>query len=177
MDQRKLTPWREFFKSDHFSAWDLEEGEERVLTIASVGREQVMNPGTSKKESCLVIGFKEKQKPMVLNATNCKTIHQITGEKHVENWIGRRIQVYQSVTKLRGEEVLCLRIRPAEPPATKPELTPEHEKWQGAINSIAAGTNNLDGVRKYFAVSPGNAALLQAEADRVRQQQSEDEHA
>ena len=164
MSEEKLTHWREFFKSDFFGACDLAPGEERTLTIKSVGRKEVPVPNSSKKDLCLVAEFREsKTKPMVLNVTNSKAMAKIFGTPHIEQWAGRRIQVYQSVTKFKGEEVDCLRIRPKEPPAQLPELTPQGPRWGEAVKKYGLGELTISGIRKIYTLTDANAELLKQE--------------
>lgn len=45
-----------------------------------------------------------------------------------------------------------------------PELTPTHEKWQGAINALKAKTHTVAGIKKSYQLSPENEAKLIEEA-------------
>lgn len=162
------THWKRFCNPDYLGAYSLNPGEEPILTIRSVGRELVTGEG-GKKEECTVANFapnpdQRLNKPMILNRTNCKTISAITGSPYVEDWVGRRIQIYATETKVKGSPTECLRIRPTEPKVKKPELTPGHPKWAGAVKSFNDGSTDLSGIRKYFDLSEENAQLLREEA-------------
>ena len=163
--EEKLTHWREFFKSDFFAACDLATGEERSLTIKAVGRKEVPVPNSSKKDLCLVAEFREAgTRPMVINVTNSKAMAKMFGTPHIEQWVGRRIQVYQSVTKFKGEDVDCLRIRPKEPPAQLPELTPQSPRWEEAVMKFSRGELSISGIRRLYRLTDENAEYLQQEA-------------
>ena len=51
----------------------------------------------------------------------------------------------------------------AEPNA-RPELTPTHEKWAGAVKSLAEGKVNIQGIEKHFTLSAANREQLLQEA-------------
>ena len=108
------THWKRLVNSDYLGAYSLNEGQEPVLTIKSVAQETVVGVN-GKKEICTVCRFAEKEKPMILNRTNMKTITKIYESPYVEDWSGRKIQIFQSTTKFGGEVVECLRIRPFIP--------------------------------------------------------------
>lgn len=45
-------------------------------------------------------------------------------------------------------------------PSALPNLTPTHEKWQGAAQSLADGKTTIENIRKYFTLSEANKELL-----------------
>lgn len=110
-----MTHWKKLTNPDYLGAYALEPGQELIVTIRSVGTEQVI--GTDgKKEECTVAHFSERGvKPLILNATNCKTITKLTGSPYIENWAGVRIQIYVDKVKAFGEIVEALRIRSTKP--------------------------------------------------------------
>ena len=74
---------------------------------------------------------------------------------YIEDWADKAIQIFATTTKLKGEQVECLRIRPRIPQVgKKPELTPEHPKWSGAVKSYGEGNIGLSGIREHFTLSP-----------------------
>lgn len=104
-----MTHWKSLINLDYIGAYAL-DGKDKVLTIKSVGKE-IVTGANGKKEECIVAHFKEDEKPMILNRTNCKTIQKLYGTPDIEQWAGKKIQVYASTTKLAGDVVECLRIR------------------------------------------------------------------
>lgn len=55
--------------------------------------------------------------------------------------------------------------KPAAPkPAAKPELTPTHEKWQGAVKSLADGKVTMEKIEAAYFVNAANRELLISEA-------------
>lgn len=111
----KKNHWKEFFNYDYLGSHSLEEGEEKILTITRHNQEEVTGDG-GKKEKCLVVYFKEEEKGMVMNATNSKTISGLYGSPYVQDWVGKRIQIYAKTVKAFGKTVPALRIRETIPP-------------------------------------------------------------
>ena len=58
---------------------------------------------------------------MVLNVTNCKMIEKIYGTGNIYDWIGKKIQVIATKTKVAGESVACLRIENVIPTTNEPK--------------------------------------------------------
>ena len=99
---------------DYLGGYALEPGQELIATIKSVGNEEVTSPD-GKKQICSVIHFAENIKPMILNATNNKTIAKLFKTPYIEEWTGRKIQIYIEKVKAFGDVWDALRIRPFLP--------------------------------------------------------------
>ena len=110
-----LTHWKKLMNPDYLGGYALAPGQDLIATIKSVGNEEVT--GTDgKKEVCSVIRFVENDiKPMILNATNNKTIAKLFKTPYIEQWKGRKIQIYTEKVKAFGEIWDALRIRPFLP--------------------------------------------------------------
>lgn len=121
MAEQKMTHWKQLQDSPYLGAYSLQPGQELILTIASVGKEKVI--GTDgKKEDCTVIHFAERGvKPMVVNATNAKSISKVAGSPYIERWVGVKIQIYADNVKAFGDIVEALRVREFKP-ATAPKV-------------------------------------------------------
>lgn len=109
-----LTHWKKLMNPDYLGGYALAPGQDLIATIKSVGNEEVTGPD-GKKEICSVIHFYEDVKPMILNATNNKTIAKLFKTPYVEQWTGRKIQIYTEKVKAFGEVWDALRIRPFLP--------------------------------------------------------------
>jgi len=108
--------------SEYLGSWSLEPGKDLIATIDRVGTESVVGED-GKKSDCVVAHFKEKNiLPMILNATNLKTIQKIYKTPYVEEWSGRAIQLYIAQVKAFGDVVDALRIRPIVPKVNKVSL-------------------------------------------------------
>lgn len=110
----KLTHWKKLTNPDYLGAYALEPGQDLIVTIKSVANE-VVTGADGKKETCLVMRFADDVKPMILNATNSKTITKLLKTPYIEEWTGRKIQIYTEKVKAFGEVVDALRIRPFLP--------------------------------------------------------------
>ena len=109
-----LTHWKKLMNPDYLGGYALEPGQELIATIKSVGNEEVTSPD-GKKQICSVIHFAENIKPMILNATNNKTIAKLFKTPYIEEWTGRKIQIYIEKVKAFGDVWDALRIRPFLP--------------------------------------------------------------
>jgi hypothetical protein len=110
MIEQEKTHWKNQFNYEYLGAYSLMPAQELVLTIKDTKKEMVMG-GDGKKQECFVAYFVEPQKPMILNRTNCKTIAKIYKSAYIEDWTGKKIQVFASMVKAFGEETEALRIR------------------------------------------------------------------
>lgn len=113
------THWKALSNSEYLGAYSLEDQKDIVLTIGTVAREMVTGPD-GKKEECIVCHFKENVKPMILNATNCKTISKLLGTPYIENWSGKKIQIGIEKVKAFGDVVDALRVRKTAPKEEAP---------------------------------------------------------
>jgi hypothetical protein len=100
-------------KSPQLGAWDL-RGQDVTVTIERVTKGKIIGEG-GRTDVGPLIYFKGKQRPLALNRTNFKTIRTIVGSNLAREWIGKRITLYPTTTKLKGETVDCIRVRPQKP--------------------------------------------------------------
>ena len=135
MNTETKTHYRKAFDSPYLSSADIVQPTE--LTIAYVKLE----PDHTKKTKDLFntahfvekeIRPGEKLKPMILNATNSKTMRNLTGSAFIDDWNDVRVTVYVDPNVRFGREsVEGLRINP-NPPGKK-QLTPDNAKqWDSA---------------------------------------------
>lgn len=115
------THWRKILESEYLAGADLDDGKGNhvpiTVTIKEARREDVLEPGTSRKEQCLVIHFQEKIKPMICNVTNAKAISKATRSQYIEGWQGKRITIKTERVKAFGEVWDALRVDPKPPAA------------------------------------------------------------
>ena len=128
------THWKKLINPNYIGVYSLKNGEDLDVTIEKVVREQVVSTG-GKKEECTV-AYLIGQKPLILNRTNSKTITKLFNSPYIEDWVGKKITLFSSTTKLAGEIVECLRIRDIAPKL--PELkanTKEFDKCKEGIKN------------------------------------------
>lgn len=87
------THWKKYFNYDYLGTYSLPDGQDIIVTIKEIKKEMVIGQGGQKQE-CTVMYFSDADKPMVLNRTNSKVIAQIYKTPYVEQWIGKKIQLY-----------------------------------------------------------------------------------
>ena len=154
----KKIHWKKLHNPDHLGAYSLQsEGlEELTVTIESVSKELVPDPN-GKMQECIVAKLKG-QKPLVLNATNCKTITNLYDSPFTDDWVGKKITLEVKRIKAFGEEMDALRVKKTLP--ALPELTPQHEKWEGAKKALKEGTVSIEQIKKSYKITKGNEKEL-----------------
>lgn len=115
------THWKKLTNPDYLGAYSIEDGRDLILTVRRVVQEPVMG-ADGKKEDCIVCYWVEPQKPMILNATNCKTIVKLLGTPFIEDWAGHRLQIGTEKVKAFGDVVDALRVRKKLPAAPEPPI-------------------------------------------------------
>lgn len=107
--------WRNLTDMEHLRAECFFPKERKVLTIKDVKSEKV-NDGKGNTESKPVAYFEEEGiLPLVLNVTNCKTIEKLYKTGITSEWVGKKIQIFATKTKVGGEMVPCIRIENVVP--------------------------------------------------------------
>jgi len=139
------THWKKLVNPDYIGAYSLEDGKDLVVKITDVKRQMVTSTG-GKQEEC-TIAFLENQKPFIVNVTNAKTITQVVGSPYIEDWVGQSITLYQAVTKLKGEEVECLRVR-----AEKPITINLEEMKKFVVDYCEKDKSKRDGILSYYSL-------------------------
>ncbi len=128
------THWKKLFNPDYLGSYALDPDNDLIVTITGVKTEMVKN-ADGREEECVVLQLKD-QKPMVLNATNGKTVTKVLESPYIEDWVGQSIQLYIARVKAFGEVVEAIRVRPMRPKIEKRKLNAEEfEKVFAAVKS------------------------------------------
>jgi hypothetical protein len=165
------THYRKVFKSDHLGVADLEDLIDQkhplVFTIKHV-KQEIGAKVAGKKINANIAYFVEPIKPLVLNATNSKSVKGLcNGSPFVEDWAGVRVQLYiEPNAKLKGEVVGGVRVHPDPPRDIKPRLTPESRQWQSAVDAYKRD-GNLDAVLSRATLSEQDKQKLIAQANEL----------
>lgn len=125
------THWKKQTNPDYLGAYAFDEGQDKTLTIKETKVIQVKN-NKGEQEQCFTCFFVEPVKPLILNKTNCKTIEKVLCTPYIEEWAGKKIQLYvQGGVKAFGSVVEAVRVR---------DFTPEDESidTEPAIKRINA---------------------------------------
>ncbi|MCR4661670.1 MAG: hypothetical protein K5765_06720 [Clostridia bacterium] len=112
--------WRVLCDLEHLRAECFAPKEKKVLTIKEIKQEKITS-SNGEYDLKPVAYFEEKVLPMVLNVTNCKMIEKLYGTGNIYEWVGKKIQVFATKTKVAKEMVPCLRIEDVIP--TTNEIT------------------------------------------------------
>lgn len=170
MTEASKTHYRKVFKSDHLGQADLEDmiesGSALIFTIKHVKQEYGATVA-GKKMDCNIAYFVEDIKPLVLNATNSKTMKRLTDSAFVEDWSNVPVRLYIDPTaKLKGETVGGVRISPDKVSREKPELMVGTTAW---VNAVAAykRDGNFTAIEKRMKVSEESKKAIKAEAENV----------
>lgn len=152
------THYKRLMNPDFIGAYSLNEGEDLTVVIAGVAREIITGSG-GKKEECTVAQLKG-QKPFILNSTNQKSIAKLYGP-YIEDWAGKPITLFASTTKLAGDTVECLRIRPTVAKRQKPPIT--DDRLSKAVDEIKAGNYTIEKLEGNFALTKDQAEWVEYE--------------
>src|SRR4249919_1900123 len=162
------THYRKAFDSPYLSSADLVEP--TTLTVKRVTLEKDRTKKT--KELFNTAHFAEKElrpgeplKPMILNATNSKTMKALTGTPYIEEWADVRITVYVDKNVRFGNEVMeGLRISPKAP--GRKQLTPAQSgAWKNAKDAYIRD-GNLDAVLARVDISEEHQKQLVSECSQ-----------
>jgi hypothetical protein len=140
---------------DHFQAlfdskylrWFHLQGKDCLVTIEKVCKDvEVTMPGGNKEKKPM-IHFVGKEKPLVMNKTNMKSIAASLGPKP-SNWTGKQIVLYQAETQMydrdtrRMETVPCIRVKGAFQKKTTHSSGKPSEPSLPVAESTTASTQN-----------------------------------
>jgi len=163
------THYRKAFDAPYLSSADIVEP--TVLTIKNV---QLLPDKTKKtKDKFNTAFFIEKEirpgeelKPMILNATNSRTMRNLTGSAFIDDWNNIPVTVYVDKNVRFGRNTVeGLRISTEAPRLRKPELLPQTQAWDRAIAAYHR-EGNLNSVKRHMEISAENEAALIAEAEK-----------
>lgn len=166
------THYRKAFDSPYLSSADIVET--TVLTVKHVRLEPDKTKKT--KDSFNTAYFVEQQirsgeplKPMILNATNSKTMKKLTDSPFIDDWKNIKITVYVDSNVRFGKETMeGLRISPNKPQG-KSKLTPDLKvNWENA-KAAYIRDGNLDKVLARVEISEEHQKLLKQECEAVAQ--------
>ena len=159
MEPTTKTHWKKVFNKDYLGSHDLDDGKDQVAEIDHV-EIRVVKDSSGKDGNCNVAVFKGNVKPMILNVTNCKIIKKFACSNYIEEWGNIPVTIYSKEIRAFGEDVEALRIREKQPNVQKPELTPEHEKWNDAVAYLNKEGTTIDNIKKRYSISDANVDKL-----------------
>ena len=147
MAQAQKHHWKETLPGDYLGAYSL-NGQDMIVTIQSAAKELIVG-ANGKQEECLVLRFKEPILNMVCNRTNAKTITKALGSPFLEDWAGKKIQLYPTTPKFGGDIVECIRVRTTAPKQAAPIMCEKCGKQILPAANMSAEQVAEYGVKKY----------------------------
>jgi hypothetical protein len=155
MNENK-THYRKAFDSPYLSSADIVEP--TLLTIKCVKLETDKTKKT--KDNFNTAYFTEREirpgeelKPMILNATNSRTMKSLAGSAFIDDWNDIPVTIYvDNSVKFGRDTVEGLRISTEKPRVKKPELEPGTAAWGHAIAAYKRD-GNFVAVEKRMSVS------------------------
>ena len=177
MDNKDKTHYRKAFNSPYLSSADIVEP--TVLTISHV---RLLDDKTKKtKDIFNTAFFVEKQirpgeelKPMILNATNSRTLKGLAGSPFIEDWNNIPVTIYvDNSVKFGRDTVEGLRISSEPPKLVKPELTQDNKKaWDRAVE-VYGKTQSFEVIEKHMFISENNKSLIVDTVNAAKEQNNE----
>ena len=170
MSDKEKTHYRKAFNSPYLSSADIVEP--TILTVSHVKLEIDKTKKTKDKFNTAYFSEKELRpgeplKPMILNATNSRTMKDLTGSHFIDDWNGSPITVYvdPNVRQVGGGKGDGLRISTEKPNLQKRELTPENgEAWPNAVAAYKRD-GNFDSIEKRMFISEDNKQRIKDESN------------
>lgn len=163
MEESKKTHYRKAFNSPYLSSADIVGP-----TILTISRVTLSGDQTKKTKDIFNTAHfvetelrpGEKLKPMILNATNSKIMKELSGSHYIDDWVNIPVTIFVDGNVRFGRDTVeGLRISPQPPVLTKPELTPEHHRWAGAVAAFKRD-GNLKSVMEQMTISKENQQLI-----------------
>jgi hypothetical protein len=152
------THWRKFINDTYLNESDFyhhETGEVVTIigTISKIENEKVTNP-SGKSDELPILHFTEI-KPLVLSAKiNFRNIESALKTGFVEDWIGKRIEIYYDPNvKFGREKVGGVRVKPVAPKSNKPILNENHEHFDSIRQAIQSGARTLEQIKRKFELT------------------------
>jgi len=122
------THHKEMSDSNFLSSWQFKDGEDMILTITKIEKEEVYNPQSHSNESVPVAHFEGDVKPLILNATNRERMELVLGSPYIEDWIGKKIALHTENVKYKGQMTQGIRVNPnVNPNKEKAKATPKKD--------------------------------------------------
>lgn len=156
------THWKKLDNPNYLGAYSLQDGENREIN-AVIDRVVVEDVKTDRGSEPCKVAYLKGLKPMILNATNCKTIEKLFNSPYIDDWAGETITLYVAKIRAFGSDMEALRVRNVAPVITLPELTPNTEAWANCIKALNNGFT-IDQIKEKYTLSEANEADLLTQA-------------
>ncbi|MGL6120669.1 MAG: hypothetical protein ACRC0V_09210 [Fusobacteriaceae bacterium] len=147
---------RKMQNNNYMGEWDLpiENNGCKIFTIKEITSAEVIGNNNQKSIKSLIY-FLEHQKPLVLNATNRKSITSAIQSPYIEDWIGKKIELFRyPKLKAFGETMDAIRVKNILPiPPELPLLDSKHKSFDAAVNAVKSKTNTREQIALKYRLS------------------------
>jgi hypothetical protein len=131
-----MPSFRDLFPSKYFKATDLQHGPLRG-TIAEVTAQPIRDGDRTVPK--YVVTFREFEKQLILNKTNCEVLAAMVGSEDPNDWVGVVIELYKDTTRVRNGEMRdCVRLRKAPARQVKAAVPAEARPAHKPVTSATA---------------------------------------
>jgi hypothetical protein len=93
---------------EYIVAADL-NGQKVTVEISDINAKEMHDEEKEAPERMYFLSFKGKKKTLGINRTNTILISKMFG-RNPQKWVGKRIVIYPTKTRMAGEEVPCIRV-------------------------------------------------------------------
>ena len=106
--------WKKTTNPTYIGSWDFDDGKDMIVQVKDLKQEMIPNQ-TGGREEKLVMYFENDVKPLILNKTNMKAIEKATGTAYLDEWVGKKLQLFVTAVSAFGEMTLAVRVRDFAP--------------------------------------------------------------
>lgn len=106
--------WKKTTNPNYIGSWDFDDGKDMIVKVKDV-RQELIDNQQGKKEEKLVMHFEGDVKPLIMNKTNMGATEKATGTPYIDEWIGKKLQLYVTLVSAFGETTMAVRIREFAP--------------------------------------------------------------
>ena len=101
--------WKKTTNPNYLGSYAFEKGKDLIVKLADVKVETVQKAQGSEVKN--VLYFDGDVKPLILNTTNMKAIEKATGTPYMDEWVGKKLQLYVTVVSAFGDTMDAVRVR------------------------------------------------------------------
>jgi len=154
---------------NYLGGWDLMDADgktiDRIVTIKEIKNDSVFNQKSQIEEQVITLMF-EECKPIILNATNRKTLKKVTGTDYIEDMIGKKIQLTTKRIKAFGEFHDAIRIATSKPS----DVISKPIDVTVVVSELSKCATLSELQTKWLALTPSeqNATEIIAEKERLK---------
>lgn len=109
--------WKKTTNPNYIGEWDFEDGNDKIVKVKDVKVETIQN--AQGKEEKPVMYFEAGVKPLILNTTNMKAVTKSTGTPYMDEWVGKKLQLYVTLVSAFGDTTKAVRVREFAPQGVK----------------------------------------------------------